>query len=95
MDHTVITARELAAWLKVKLPTVRRWQSQEDLPCLRVGRLVRYEADRVREWLEHRQTTDRRKRTEHKPGRGPATKEEESGDNDTNRRQAPRDARPA
>lgn len=46
-----ITAKELAAWLKVKLPTVRRWQRQ-GMPCLRAGRLVRYEAERVRQWLE-------------------------------------------
>jgi|KBSSwiStaDraftv2_1062776.scaffolds.fasta_scaffold905981_2 excisionase family DNA binding protein len=53
-QRSYLTAQELAAWLKIKLPTVRRWQSEEDLPCLRVGRLVRYEADRVREWLERR-----------------------------------------
>jgi excisionase family DNA binding protein len=61
MTQTFVTAEELAKWLRIKLPTIRRWQSQEDLPCLRVARLVRYEPDRVRKWLEERQAIDRRK----------------------------------
>jgi excisionase family DNA binding protein len=52
-NEEFLTASELAAWLKVKLPTVRRWQL-EGLPCFRVGRLVRYEPARVRLWLEQR-----------------------------------------
>jgi excisionase family DNA binding protein len=54
VDETFLTAPELARWLKVKLPTIRRWQWEEDLPCLRVGRLVRYRADEVLRWLETR-----------------------------------------
>lgn len=52
-NEEFLTASEVASWLKVRLPTVRRWQMQ-GLPCFRVGRLVRYEPARVRMWLEQR-----------------------------------------
>ncbi|MGE0821763.1 MAG: helix-turn-helix transcriptional regulator [Candidatus Binatia bacterium] len=48
------TAPEIAAWLKVKLPTVRKWQ-QEGLPCIRVGRLCRYQRESVLAWLKDRE----------------------------------------
>lgn len=53
VESEFLTARELAQWLKIKLPTVRRW-AREGLPCLRAGRLCRYERDAVRGWLEAR-----------------------------------------
>ena len=53
MTDEFLTTRELANWLKVKLPTVRLW-SRQGLPCLRAGRLCRYERTIVRTWLEQR-----------------------------------------
>jgi excisionase family DNA binding protein len=53
MNGELFTAREIAGWLKIKLPTIRKWQLQ-GLPCLRAGRLCRYEKEQVREWLEER-----------------------------------------
>jgi len=55
MKDEFLTVRELAGWLKVKLPTIRRW-AREGLPCLRAGRLCRYERETVRAWLEERET---------------------------------------
>lgn len=54
IESDFLTARELAGWLKVKLPTIRRW-AREGLPCLRAGRLCRYERETVRAWLEQRE----------------------------------------
>jgi excisionase family DNA binding protein len=54
IESDFLTARELAGWLKVKLPTIRRW-AREGLPCLRAGRLCRYEHEKVRAWLEQRE----------------------------------------
>lgn len=50
MDSEFLTAGDLAAWLKIKMPTVRRW-AREGLPCLRAGRLCRYRKDLVEAWL--------------------------------------------
>ena len=49
-----LTACEVAVWLKIKLPTVRRW-AREGLPCVQAGRLCRYERVRVLAWLAARQ----------------------------------------
>ncbi len=53
-DAEFLTAHELASWLKIKLPTVRRW-TREGLDCVRAGRLCRYERERVLAWLAARQ----------------------------------------
>jgi excisionase family DNA binding protein len=53
MPDEYLTALELAAWLKIKPPTVRKW-AREGLPCLKAGRLCRYEREQVRAWLEQR-----------------------------------------
>ena len=48
------TAHELAAFLKVKLPTIRKW-TQQGLPHLKLGkRAVRYQRDAVLDWLTKR-----------------------------------------
>ena len=57
MNGELFTAREIASWLKVKLPTIRKWQRQ-GLPCLRAGRLCRYDKAEVRAWLEERGTKE-------------------------------------
>lgn len=48
-------AAELAAHFKIKVPTVRKLM-REGLPHLRVGRLVRFDLDRVEQWFDERQT---------------------------------------
>lgn len=59
MEGEFLTARELAAWLRVKLPTIRAW-ARAGLPCLRAGRLCRYEKAAVREWLEARANSQKK-----------------------------------
>jgi excisionase family DNA binding protein len=52
-------ARELAAYLDVPLPTVRRWRVTGTGPRgIRVGRHVRYRKAEVERWLE-RNTSER------------------------------------
>lgn len=53
MKDVLFTPTEIVEWLKIKMPTLRRWQ-REGLPCFRAGRLCRYEREKVREWLEQR-----------------------------------------
>ena len=51
MAEPWITASDLAAYFKVKLPTVRLW-TRQGAPCLKAGRLVRFRVDAVESWLE-------------------------------------------
>jgi hypothetical protein len=67
----MLTALELANWLKVKVPTVRRWQL-EGLPCFHVGRLCRYEPARVRLWLEQREQARAHRARAERQGEQPA-----------------------
>lgn len=50
-DQIWLTAEELAQVFKIKKPTVRLW-TRKGMPHLRCGRLVRFDARKVQEWLE-------------------------------------------
>jgi excisionase family DNA binding protein len=49
---TLFTASEIAARLRIALPTVRLWTRTAAMPHLRMGRLIRYRIDDVLAWLE-------------------------------------------
>lgn len=49
-----LTADELAAVYKIKKPTVRTW-TRQGMPHLRCGRLVRFDAQQVQDWLAQKQ----------------------------------------
>jgi excisionase family DNA binding protein len=46
-----VTADELAQFFGIKKPTVRSW-TRKGMPHLKCGRLVRFQVEKVREWLE-------------------------------------------
>lgn len=46
MDE-LLTSRGLAARLGVRVETVRRWTRKGVLPCLKQGKIVRYQWDEV------------------------------------------------
>lgn len=48
------TAPEIAAKLRVKVPTIRIW-THKGMPHLRCGRLYRYDPQQVFEWLKQQQ----------------------------------------
>jgi len=50
----LLTARQLAALWHVSERTLRRWMASESLPCIRVGRLVRFDPGDVSRWLSAR-----------------------------------------
>jgi phage terminase Nu1 subunit (DNA packaging protein) len=50
---TYLTGQGLAATLKCSLAAVRKWKSQ-GMPHIKLSRLVRFELDRVLEWLAAR-----------------------------------------
>jgi excisionase family DNA binding protein len=47
----LLDAAALARALTVSQATVRAWTSRCDIPCIRIGRLVRYRLDDVLAWL--------------------------------------------
>jgi phage terminase Nu1 subunit (DNA packaging protein) len=49
----LLTAKELARHLKCSRPAITVWQRQ-GMPVRRLGRLVRYELDKVLEWFAQR-----------------------------------------
>jgi excisionase family DNA binding protein len=53
MTEQLVTPGELAAYFKVKLPTVRLW-TRQGAPALKAGRLVRFRATEVEHWLRTR-----------------------------------------
>lgn len=48
---SMLTARELVKELKVSVAAIRKWTRDPTFPCYRIGRLVRYEPDSVKTWL--------------------------------------------
>ena len=54
MQQIWLTADELAKVFKIKTPTVRLW-TRKGMPHLHCGRLVRFDAQKVQEWLEKKQ----------------------------------------
>ena len=54
MNEEWLTCSELAHVFKIKPPTVQLW-TRQGMPHLRAGRLVRFNAQKVLAWLEHKQ----------------------------------------
>ncbi|MGE0821734.1 MAG: excisionase family DNA-binding protein [Candidatus Binatia bacterium] len=52
--QNLLTAVELKDTLKVSLPAIRKW-TREGMPCLRFGRLVRFDLEAVLAWMKERQ----------------------------------------
>lgn len=48
-----------ASWLQVKPRTIYRWLHEGYLPAVKLGTLVRFDQDSVREWLKKRETPGR------------------------------------
>jgi excisionase family DNA binding protein len=63
----LLEAREVAAMLGVPISWVRRESREGDMPCLRLGRYVRYDRAAVIDWLVEQRSG--RWRT-HKPNGG-------------------------
>ena len=58
MSTTLLRIEELAAVLKVKVATLRRWTYSRRIPCVRVGRrAVRYRLRNVERALLREQPT--------------------------------------
>lgn len=52
MMDELITKDEVCSWLKISRATIDRWRSQ-GMPCIKVGRKVRFEENKVKEWISN------------------------------------------
>ncbi len=55
---TILTVREVAAYLRLHAVTVYRMAQSGDLPAFRVGRGWRFKRDQIEEWLANHQTAN-------------------------------------
>lgn len=49
----LLTVLELAGWLRVKVPTIRKRVCHNRIPYLRIGRSVRFRRQDIEEWLQN------------------------------------------
>jgi excisionase family DNA binding protein len=54
MDKPLITAEEMAAFLKVSTKSIYRWASEGRLPAFREGRLIRFLGSDVETFVKSR-----------------------------------------
>ena len=50
-QSTLITAKEVANWLNIPLPTVYEKTRTKELPHVRLGRLVRYDKAKLEQFI--------------------------------------------
>jgi len=59
MDAAILTERELSEVLKCSVAALRVWRRTKGLPCLKFGRLIRYELPTVLAWFESQSSSQK------------------------------------
>jgi excisionase family DNA binding protein len=54
MHERLMTVRELAAFLGLHEKTIYDWTARGELPCVRLGKRLRFQASDVSRWLQAR-----------------------------------------
>jgi excisionase family DNA binding protein len=49
---TLLTVKDVAAWLQVKEKTVYAWVSQRRIPCVKINRAIRFDEREIEQWLQ-------------------------------------------
>ena len=57
MICTMLTVKELSAWLNIKESTLYLWVSKNKIPCRRIHGLVRFEPEAIHAWLKSFETS--------------------------------------
>lgn len=53
-DQPLLTVMDLSHWIRVKECTIRKWVCYNQIPYLKIGRLVMFKADDVKIWIRQR-----------------------------------------
>ena len=58
-DQPLLTVMDLSAWLRVKECTIRKWVCYNRIPYLKIGRLVKFDAEDIKADIDQalKQTT--------------------------------------
>ena len=51
------TIDDVAEYLRVKASVVKYWIHNERLPCMKIGKHLRFDPEDVREWVEGQKTS--------------------------------------
>ncbi len=57
MDEPLMTAAEVATWLRIDAHEVYRRARRGEIPCVRLGRLVRFEPAAIRQLIADKRAT--------------------------------------
>lgn len=60
MSERLLTADEVAALLQLRPSWVQEQTRRGNVPCVRLGRFVRYREEEIREWIARRASTGRK-----------------------------------
>ena len=52
MSRKLLNIEELSEHLGITVNTAYSWVSQKKVPYIKVGRLVRFDMDKINEWVE-------------------------------------------
>jgi excisionase family DNA binding protein len=66
--RTLLTDVEVAGILAVQSDTVRRWAASGELPCVRLGRLLRFRPADVDVWINTKTSPSRVRPLRRRPG---------------------------
>jgi excisionase family DNA binding protein len=58
MDNQILTAKELAAWLKVEKSMVYRLVQQRKIPFFKIGSDYRFNARQIEDWMSETKSDD-------------------------------------
>ena len=62
-EDRLLTVKQIAGYLQVKLKTIYKWTSQGRIPCIKFsGRCVRFDLEKVKKWLGTMEQKGRRTR---------------------------------
>ena len=57
MRKQLLTIQELSEYIGITVNTAYSWVSQKKIPYIHVGRLVRFDIDKINEWLDKNSTS--------------------------------------
>lgn len=62
MNDSLLTPRQVADLLSVKLSTIYQWTHTRQIPCVKLGRLVRFRRSMIEKWINQRERKGRIKK---------------------------------
>lgn len=54
MQKRLLTPKDVAELLQISVRTLERWVAEGKLPAIRLGRLIRFDPDDIRKFIDER-----------------------------------------